>query len=125
MAEGNRLAESGMFFGMDSMTDESAKKLLPQMLSVLSQADSPVFPEVIQFLRKRENIVFPYVSDILQSNDGNRKYWVMNQLIPGFSLEHKMALREELESICYLPSSSEEDMTLSDCAEECLELCFG
>lgn len=125
MTEEIRLNEAGLFPGMDDMTDESARIILPDMLRVLSQADSPVFPKVIQFLRKRENIVFPYVSDILQSSDGNSKYWVMNQLIPGFTQEHKMALRQELESICYLPSSSEEAMTLSDCAEECLELCFG
>ena len=74
MTEEIRLNEAGLFPGMDDMTDESASKILPDMLRVLSHADSPVFPKVIQFLRKRENIVFPYVSDILQSSDGNSKY---------------------------------------------------
>ena len=119
--------DSGVFTCMDfeAMTDESIRSMLPDLMTVLSHADNPAFPQVLACLKKRENLFFPFVSDILHSSDGNRKYWVMNQLIPSFTDEHKQALRRDLECICYAPSCSDEDMTLSDCAEDCLEVCFG
>ena len=125
MAERMRLVDQDMISNFDQMSDESVRKILPLMFGILSHEDSPAFPKVLRCLQKRENVVFPFVSDILRSSDGNSKYWVMSQIIPGFSKEHKQALKSDLECICYMPSCTEEAMTLSDCAEDCLERCFG
>ena len=110
---------------LDSISDEGVTHMIPDMIQVLSQSYLPALRNVLSLMRRRENLFFPYVSDILRSTDGNSKYWVMSQLIPGYTAEHKQALRPELEAICYTPSSADEDMALSDCAEECLVHCFG
>ncbi len=110
---------------LDTLSDDALRSLFPSIQAVLSKPRDPALPIVLSCMKKRENLFFPFVTDILHSKDGNSKYWVMSQLIPGFTMEHRQALRKQIENICFVPSCSDEDMALSDCAEECLEHCFG
>lgn len=110
---------------LERLPDEHVQTIMPDIMRVLSQSYMPDLPAVLSLMKRRENLFFPYISDILHSKDANSKYWVMSQLIPSFSFEHKQALKSVLEEICYVPSCRDEDMALSDCAEECLENCFG
>ncbi len=122
------LQDSAAFDRLDNLSDDSLRNLFPSIHAVLSRPKDPALPIVLSCMKKRENLFFPFVSDILRSKDardGNGKYWVMSQLIPGFTAEHQQALRKQIEHICFVPSCSDEDMALSDCAEECLEHCFG
>ncbi|MBQ9307474.1 MAG: DUF5071 domain-containing protein [Clostridia bacterium] len=110
---------------LEQMPDERLKNIFPDLLKVLSQPKSPLLGSVLQCMRKRENLFFPLISDILRSDNENSKYWVMSQLIPAYSPEHREALKSAIQQICFAPSASDTAMMLSDCAEECLLNCFG
>ncbi|MBQ8159325.1 MAG: DUF5071 domain-containing protein [Clostridia bacterium] len=95
------------------------------LLNQLGDSRHEEVRQALNTLKSEENRIFPLVGDILRGDNHDWKCAVMRLLIPSFTREHQEALRRDLEYVAFIPSSSEDVMDASDCAEQCLEACFG
>lgn len=101
------------------LSDEEIKIVIYDLLEWLQDYNWPIASEVLKILVKRENLVFPYISGILNGNNIMWKYWIIELLIPTFSKEHKMELKEDILKIINDTDNDEDTESLKEVAIEC------
>lgn len=108
-----------------SLSDEEIQPIIYDLLEWLEDGNWPIAIKVLDVLLKRENLVFPYVAGILNGDNIMWKYWLINWLIPNFTLEHKEELRPFLASLTNIESDDEDLIFLKESAMECYNKCFN
>ncbi len=93
------------------LTDKEIKPIIYDLLEWLQDYNWPVAEEIKKVLWKRENLVFPYISSILNSDDEQWKYWIIELIIPLFNCDHKKQLKKDLWNI--INTTSDYDLKLS------------
>ncbi len=106
-----------------NLTDEDIKPIIYDLLEWIQDYNWPVAQELIPVLIKRENLVFPYIKDILNGSDPMWKYWIMELLIPHFSDEHKIALKNEIKKLIENQQTDEDSEAVREIAIECYARC--
>lgn len=106
-----------------SLTDEEMKLIVYDLLEWIQDYNWPVAQELIPLLKEREDIIFPYMSDILRGDDFMWKYWIMDLIIPGFSFEHKNALKDDILVLINDHDIDEDTESIREIAEECYKNC--
>ena len=106
-----------------SLTDEEMKPIVYDLLEWVQDYNWPVAQELIPLLKEREDIIFPYMSDILRGDDFMWKYWIMDLIIPGFSFEHKNALKDDILKLINDLDIDEDTESIREIAEECYKNC--
>ncbi len=106
-----------------SLTDDEMKTIIYDLLEWVQDYNWPVAQELVPVLKEREDIIFPYMSDILRGDDFMWKYWIMDLLIPGFSLEHKNALKDDILKLINDLDIDENTESIREIAEECYKNC--
>ena len=106
-----------------SLTDEEMKPIVYDLLEWIQDYNWPVAQELIPLLKEREDIIFPYMSDILRGDDFMWKYWIMDLIIPDFSIEHKNALKDDILVLINDPDIDEDTESIREIAEECYKNC--
>ena len=106
-----------------SLTDEEMKPIVYDLLEWVQDYNWPVAQELIPLLKEREDIIFPYMSDILRGDDFMWKYWIMDLIIPGFSFEHKNALKDDILALINDLDIDEDTESIREIAEECYKNC--
>ena len=106
-----------------SLSDEEMKPIVYDLLEWIQDYNWPVAQELIPLLKEREDIIFPYMSDILRGDDFMWKYWIMDLIIPGFSFEHKNALKDDILKLINDLDIDEDTESIREIAEECYKNC--
>ena len=106
-----------------SLSDEEMKPIVYDLLEWIQDYNWPVAQELIPLLKEREDIIFPYMSDILRGDDFMWKYWIMDLIIPGFSFEHKNALKDDILLLINDSDIDEDTESIREIAEECYKNC--
>lgn len=106
-----------------NLSDEEMKLIVYDLLEWIQDYNWPVAQELIPLLKEREDIIFPYMSDILRGDDFMWKYWIMDLIIPGFSFEHKNALKDDILLLINDPDIDEDTESIREIAEECYKNC--
>ena len=63
------------------------------------------------------------MSDILRGDDFMWKYWIMDLIIPDFSIEHKNALKNDILVLINDHDIDEDTESIREIAEECYKNC--
>lgn len=108
-----------------SLSDEEIQTIIYDLLEWLEDGNWPIAIKVLDVLLKREDLVFPYVTGILNGDNIMWKYWLINWLIPNFTLEHKEELRPFLANLTNIESDDEDLISLKESAMECYNECFN
>lgn len=99
------------------LTDEEIKPIIYDLLEWLQDGyNHPVAEKVLDVLLKRENLVFPYISEILKGNDVMWKIWIMDLLIPTFSLKHKKELEMDILELVNITLDDEDSLAIKESA---------
>lgn len=106
-----------------NLTDEEIKPIIYDLLEWTQDYNWPVAQELVPVLKEREDIIFPYMSDILRGDDFMWKYWIMDLLIPGLSLEHKNALKDDILKLINDLDIDENTESIREIAKECYKNC--
>lgn len=106
-----------------SLTDDEMKPIVYDLLEWIQDYNWPVAQELVLLLKEREDIIFPYMSDILRGDDFMWKYWVMDLIIPDFSIEHKNALKNDILVLINDPDIDEDTESIREIAKECYKNC--
>lgn len=106
-----------------NLSDEEMKPIVYNLLEWIQDYNWPVAQELIPLLKEREDIIFPYMSDILRGDDFMWKYWIMDLIIPGFSFEHKNALKDDILVLINDHDIDEDTESIREIAEECYKNC--
>ena len=106
-----------------NLSDEEMKPIVYNLLEWIQDYNWPVAQELVPLLKERENIIFPYMSDILRGDDFMWKYWIMDLIIPDFSIEHKNALKDDILVLINDPDIDEDTESIREIAKECYKNC--
>lgn len=106
-----------------SLTDDEMKLIVYDLLEWIQDYNWPVAQELVPLLKEREDIIFPYMSDILRGDDFMWKYWIMDLIIPDFSIEHKNALKDDILVLINDHDIDEDTESIREIAEECYKNC--
>ena len=106
-----------------SLTDDEMKLIVYDLLEWIQDYNWPVAQELVPLLKEREDIIFPYMSDILRGDDFMWKYWIMDLIIPDFSIEHKNALKDDILALINDPDIDEDTESIREIAKECYKNC--
>lgn len=106
-----------------SLTDDEMKLIVYDLLEWIQDYNWPVAQELVSVLKEREDIIFPYMSDILRGDDFMWKYWIMDLIIPDFSIEHKNALKDDILLLINDPDIDEDTESIREIAKECYKNC--
>ena len=106
-----------------NLTDKEIKPIIYDLLEWIQDYNRPVAQDLIPVLIKREDLVFPYIKDILNGSDPMWKYWVMDLLIPHFSDEHKIILKNDIIKLINNPKKDEDSEAVREIAIECYDRC--
>ncbi len=106
-----------------NLTDEEMKTIVYDLLEWVQDYNWPVAQELVPVLKEREDIIFPYMSDILRGDDFMWKYWIMDLIIPGFSFEHKNALKDDILVLINDHDIDEDTESIREIAKECYKNC--
>lgn len=106
-----------------NLSDEEMKPIVYDLLEWIQDYNWPVAQELVPLLKEREDIIFPYMSDILRGDDFMWKYWIMDLIIPDFSIEHKNALKDDILVLINDPDIDEDTESIREIAEECYKNC--
>ena len=109
---------------LKNLSDGELEPLIPELLTWLQDYNWPVAEGVLRVLTTRENLVFPHIEEILESDDLMWKIWIMDLLIPQFSHEHKLELKERIEELMTLSGTDEDTQAVIGFAKACYEKCF-
>ena len=106
-----------------NLSDEEMKLIVYDLLEWIQDYNWPVAQELIPLLKEREDIIFPYMSDILRGDDFMWKYWIMDLIIPDFSIEHKNALKNDILVLINDHDIDEDTESIREIAKECYKNC--
>lgn len=106
-----------------NLSDEEMKPIVYDLLEWIQDYNWPVAQELVPLLKEREDIIFPYMSDILRGDDFMWKYWIMDLIIPDFSIEHKNALKDDILVLINDPDIDEDTESIREIAKECYKNC--
>lgn len=106
-----------------NLSDEEMKPIVYNLLEWIQDYNWPVAQELVPLLKEREDIIFPYMSDILRGDDFMWKYWIMDLIIPDFSIEHKNALKNDILVLINDHDIDEDTESIREIAEECYKNC--
>lgn len=106
-----------------NLSDEEMKPIVYDLLEWIQDYNWPVAQELVPLLKEREDIIFPYMSDILRGDDFMWKYWIMDLIIPDFSIEHKNALKNDILVLINDYDIYEDTESIREIAKECYKNC--
>lgn len=106
-----------------NLSDEEMKLIVYDLLEWIQDYNWPVAQELVPLLKEREDIIFPYMSDILRGDDFMWKYWIMDLIIPDFSIEHKNALKNDILVLINDHDIDEDTESIREIAKECYKNC--
>jgi hypothetical protein len=95
-------------------------ELIPDLLHWLQDYNWPVAKVLAPFLETFGISLTPYLRDILMTNDGEWKYWIM-RLIIAKSPQVAKLLHDDLQRIAMSPTESERSSELDILAQEILQ----
>lgn len=109
---------------LNRLSDKEIKSIIYDLLKWIQDYNWPVAHEILPILIDRENLVFPYIHQILNGDDVMWKYWIMDLLIPEFTIEHKQELKKDILKFVNNIDNDEDSQTLREVAIACYNKCF-
>ena len=106
------------------LSDEEIEVIIYDLLEWIQDYNWTIADKVLNVLLERENLVFPYVVSILEGDDLMWKYWIMDLLIPTFSIHHKNELKKYILKFINSTDKDEGTAILREAALECYKKCF-
>jgi hypothetical protein len=116
---------------MDHERTEKLKKLdkglirsvIPELMIWLKDGNWPVFSEVRDILLPLEKELVPHIKNVLVSNDGEWKYFVLTGLVSKLSKGTIAELKQDLLEVANNPSVSDKASEVDAVAKEILSYC--
>lgn len=106
------------------LSDDEIEVIIYDLLEWIQDYNWPIADKVLKILLERENLVFPYIGPILEGDDLMWKYWIMDLLIPNFSIHHKNELKKYILKFVNSTDNGEDTEALRDAALKCYTKCF-
>ncbi len=101
--------------------DEQVRPLLPELLTWLQDINWPVAPRVVDRIRSMGGDLVPPVREILCSDDGIWKYWVLTQLLPVVDAAVVGELRADVVRLATTPTPHDRADEVDIAARELLD----
>ncbi|OXM82304.1 DUF5071 domain-containing protein [Paenibacillus rigui] len=100
---------------------EEIKPILPELLEWLQDMNWPIAQEIETLLLSFQEQLIPYIKNVLNTNDGTWKYFLLHGLINKLPKHVLKDLKTDLERMKNSPTDDEKYEELEDILEELLE----
>jgi hypothetical protein len=94
--------------------------ILGELVEWLQDCNWPVAHVLSPFLASIGKPLVSHIRNVLQTNDGAWKYWVIARLLPSLPEADALEFRPELERLCYSPLPNERNEELDQQARDVL-----
>jgi len=93
---------------------ESIRPIISNLFEWVEDINWPIAPELARTLVKFDNLIIPFVKDLIQNPDGLREYSVYYYMLPLFTDEQLLLIKNELERVVNNPSPLEVELEYSE-----------
>jgi len=99
---------------------ETIKELVPDLLIWLQDGNWPIASDIAKILKPLNGELLPHIRMVLNTNDGDWKYFMLNALVRDLDQEVQVKLKNDLLRIVEYPTNDEVNSEVTEVAQEIL-----
>jgi hypothetical protein len=100
---------------------DTLRKVIPDLLIWLQDTNWPISFAVRDILIQFDKELIPHFKQILNSNDGMWKYWILTKLVSRLTPDVRVELTQELVRLSNNPEPCDVDAEVDEAAQELLQ----